>query len=323
MSTNRMDDRSIAFSWAANLDDVLRATSPRENAFGSAGMHPRKSSKESRKPCGPSRIGELCDHLVDGAWFELMLTPKPGLVDLIDNGSHPDLSLDKMAKSIGLLPTYFAQLCQALDQGAPVTHCVQIGIQAERRMIDEIRTNAHRGYIFIAGLTLAAAWKHDGVDVLGMRKSLQRVASEVLAQGAPLDSHGGRTRAEYHVTGVTGEALRGFNSVFDAALPAFLSMQEQGHDLVRAGYYAMSVLMQNLEDTTALHRAGTQGLKRLRHDGVVIQRLMDQGGDPVPYMRNLKRIYCAMDLTMGGVADCLALTYALSKLCHSTARSAG
>ncbi|MRR10391.1 2-(5'-triphosphoribosyl)-3'-dephospho CoA synthase, partial [bacterium] len=50
-----------------------------------------------------SRIVEIerfAQALVKGAAMGLYLTPKPGLVDLADRGSHPDLSLEKMERSL-------------------------------------------------------------------------------------------------------------------------------------------------------------------------------------------------------------------------------
>ena len=60
----------------------------------------------------------VADALVRGARAELDLTPKPGLVDRRDNGSHPDLDHPRMVRSIELLPRYYDELIVYL--GAPV-----------------------------------------------------------------------------------------------------------------------------------------------------------------------------------------------------------
>ena len=44
--------------------------------------------------------------LADGIRAELYLTPKPGLVDLLDNGSHADLTLPLMGRSVALFGDY-------------------------------------------------------------------------------------------------------------------------------------------------------------------------------------------------------------------------
>ena len=49
-------------------------------------------------PAGwPFTADTLAVTLVQGATRELELTPKPGLVDQLDNGSHPDLTFGLMA----------------------------------------------------------------------------------------------------------------------------------------------------------------------------------------------------------------------------------
>jgi triphosphoribosyl-dephospho-CoA synthase len=69
--------------------------------------------------------------------------------------------------------------------------------------------------------------------------------------------------------------------------------------------------MQQVEDTTAIHRCGLEGLSRLRRDGARLQKLLEQQQEPKPMLAALNEEYCAAGLTMGGVADCMALTFAL------------
>jgi len=69
--------------------------------------------------------------------------------------------------------------------------------------------------------------------------------------------------------------------------------------------------MQNLEDSTAVHRCGLEGLRRLREDGRRIQAALESGDDHRRLLSVLNDEYRAMRLTMGGVADCLALSLAV------------
>ena len=56
---------------------------------------------------------------------------------------------------------------------------------------------------------------------------------------------------------------------------------------------------------------GFEGLSRLRRDGA-LQRLLEQQA-PEPMLAYLNREYRRSGLTMGGVADCMALTFALQE----------
>jgi triphosphoribosyl-dephospho-CoA synthase len=255
----------------------------------------------------------LASSLVAGTRIELELTPKPGLVDRIDCGSHPDLSFDSMCRSIDLLPAYFEDLLNLPDP-PDLSACVEAGIRAERRMIETIGTNAHKGYIFLAGLVLLAA--RTGAGPEDLRRQVAQMAERILAPrlgpddpgGSATPSHGARIRADHTVGGIYREALEGLPSVFDAGLPVLAATRVLSRS---TQHRLMAALMQTVEDTTAVHRCGLAGLARLRSDGARLERLIEDGGDYLPWLAALNDDYRRLNLTMGGVADCMALCFAL------------
>ena len=261
--------------------------------------------------------------LVFGARAELDLTPKPGLVDLYDSGSHPDLDHTRMVRSIELLPRYFQEVID-IRTGAgrwvaasdSLAVCIDAGRRAEARMEEAIGTNAHRGYIFLSGLMLLAACDvahGDGMieaitPQVALRRAVVSVAGQFFAANRRpgADRPGARVRAALGLGGVRAEALAGLPSVFEAGLPAYLAARSDF-----AAFHALAALMQNVEDTTAVLRCGLAGLGRLRRDGAALQALLDRGDDPRPVLSAWNEEYRAQRLTMGGVADCLALVFAL------------
>ena len=258
----------------------------------------------------------LAAALVNGAREELALTPKPGLVDRLDNGSHPDLTFESMSRSVDLLPAYFAELTSlAGDRGHPpdLGACIDAGRRAEQRMLAEIGSNAHRGYIFLGGLLLLAGAGEVVQDTAEYRGRLRALASLVLGTNRqpPGWSHGSRLRGLHGLSGIHGEALAGLPAVFEAGLPALSRALDAGLGREPASHYAMAVLMQQVEDTTAVHRCGLAGLRRLHEDGERIQATIESGADALPLLAGLNDEYRATGLTMGGVADCLAATLAL------------
>jgi triphosphoribosyl-dephospho-CoA synthase len=110
------------------------------------------------------------------------------------------------------------------------------------------------------------------------------------------------------VGGVYREALLGLPSVFDAGLPVLAATPDLSGC---TRHHLMAVLMQTVEDTTAVHRCGPAGLARLRSDGATLQRLVDDGGDYLAWLAALNDDYRRLGLTMGGVADCMALCFGL------------
>ena len=88
--------------------------------------------------------------------MELDLTPKPGLVDLADSGSHPDLSVATMQRSIGYVSDYLDEIVLSLINDEPFICQKNLGIKAERRLFDNLGTNTHKGFIFLSSMLLIA-----------------------------------------------------------------------------------------------------------------------------------------------------------------------
>ena len=231
-------------------------------------------------------------------------------MDRHDNGSHPDLTYARMRASVRLLSEYYADLVERLRAGRPLASCIEAGRLAEARMVARVGTNSHRGYIFLSGLTLVGAHRAQG-DIGRLRTAMADAAREFFRIAPKEDSHGSQVRREFAVGGIRLEAEAGLPSVFEAAWPRYASSLRQDADRLRAEYHAMASLMQRLEDTTALHRCGLTGLNRVRKDGQVLQTLLDRGSDPRVFLQRSNEAYRRIGLTMGGVADCLALTFAL------------
>jgi triphosphoribosyl-dephospho-CoA synthase len=276
-----------------------------------------------------SECEHLAEALVQGARIELDLTPKPGLVDRRDNGSHPDLTFELMSRSIDLLPEYYEELLgllatrelrPAIDD-ATLGECVAAGLRAEQRMAKAIGTNAHRGYIFLSGLVLLGFAQRGECRMPGaggsggsarLRESIAALARRIVKAGhAAAPTHGGRVRQRHGVRGILGEALNGLPAIFDHALPALERAESRVGPTEAARHDAMATLMTVVEDTTTLHRGGAEGLERLRKDGQRILAAIDTSADYVPLLEQLNAEYRAVGLTMGGVADCLAIAVGL------------
>lgn len=259
--------------------------------------------------CAISATEKLAAALLRGLTAELTLTPKPGLVDLWDNGSHADLTLPKMLASIELLGVYFTELTRALAAGASRGELIALGRAAEERMQARLGTNTHRGAIFLGGLLLVARFRAVDGAPQNLRLAVVEVAEEIIAQLTPAASHGARVRQSYRVGGILAEARAGLPSLFEVALPAWQQSLARCGQPLRGSFAMLAALMQSLEDTTALHRCGPLGLDRLRRDGRVLERLLVAGGDPVPLLQELNEDYRRLNLTMGGVADMLGLAF--------------
>jgi triphosphoribosyl-dephospho-CoA synthase len=254
----------------------------------------------------------LAANLHMGALRELDLTPKPGLVDRKDSGSHADISYAEMRASIDLLPVYFDDILRCHHKQRPLKDFVQAGIDAEKRMTREIQSNTHKGFIFLSGLVLMAACTCGGQAGL-LRREISEIAKGFFPRFGSRNSYGADIRNRHGLGGIRAEAEQGLPAVFELGWPKYREALDAGWVPEHAGFYLMAVLMQRLEDTTAIHRCGLDGLSRLRQDGARLQRLLEQQQEPEPMLVTLNQEYRRAGLTMGGVADCMALTFALHK----------
>jgi triphosphoribosyl-dephospho-CoA synthetase len=260
-------------------------------------------------PVSPG-LENLALDLVRGAFLELYLTPKPGLVDLHDSGSHPDLSVPRMEASLQVVSGYLLDLSDALMGHESLAAQVRLGTAAERTMLRNVGTNCHRGYIFLSGLLLSASAQTPRGDEVSLREAIAGLSLRFFARGEYEDSNGSQVRSRYQVQGIRREALSGLPSLFEQALPAYRNEIEAGGNRGSAVFAMLGRLMQTVEDTTALHRCGRDGLRTLKEDGAKLERLVAERGDFFAFLSERNQHYIARNLTMGGVADLLALAFA-------------
>jgi len=261
-----------------------------------------------------SDLEQFAVALADGIKAELYLTPKPGLVDLHDNGSHADLTLAVMNRSTGMIGEYLAELALAIYQQKSFFELQQIGLKAEQKMLAELQTNCHRGGIFLSGLMLSAFAQCASDQPEPLSNAIARLAQRHFQQTRLRGSHGQQARTRYRSGGIIAECLNGLPGVFQVALPCLLGA---ANNLDNSCYRAMARLMQHCDDTTCLHRGGHTGLARLRKAGRELELCLLRGADPQSLLRRQNREFKAVNLTMGGVADLLGLTFGYFNFCLS------
>jgi triphosphoribosyl-dephospho-CoA synthetase len=257
-----------------------------------------------------SETTRLALDLVRGAFMELYLTPKPGLVDLNDSGSHRDLSLPRMEASLAIVSGYLSTLADSLCRGEELEEQVRLGVAAENDMLERVGTNCHKGYIFLSGLLLAASSQAPPRQERALSEAVARLAARFFDQTENPESNGSRARETYRARGIKGEALLGLPALFEEALPAFRREIASGGNRGSAVYAMLGRLMATVEDTTALHRCGSRGLETVREDGRKLELLVAERKDFLAFLAERNEHYVSRNLTMGGVADLLALAFA-------------
>jgi triphosphoribosyl-dephospho-CoA synthase len=255
-------------------------------------------------------------HAVRSLYQELALYPKPGLVSLVDTGSHHDMDASTFVRSLFSLRRYFLDIALAGAGGDDFAVLRGLGIEAERRMLAATGgINTHRGAIFSLGLLCAAAGRASASGANGWRPELLRARlvdcwGEALAgHRGPAASNGATARARHAAPGAREQAAAGFPAIFELALPTLRRTLAAGRGLRCARIDTLFTLMAGLSDTNVFHRGGAEGARIVRDSSM---RFMERGGTAAADWEDeavaAHRLFVAHRLSPGGAADLLAAT---------------
>ena len=260
---------------------------------------------------------------------EVRATPKPGLVDLRDSGAHRDMDAGTFFASARAVAPYIGEMFDAgaAFQGTPQALFASVrpvGQAAESAMLAATGgVNTHKGAIFTLGLLATAAGRVrrqagecSAEGVLGMCREMTAapLAEELAAIAArPPRSHGERLYVTCGSAGIRGEAMAGFPSLQEVALPALAEGNQP--DWNRQLLYTLLRLMAAVEDSTVLHRGGGEGLAWVRREAaaflaaypVLTETAMSALGE-------MNAAFIQRNLSPGGCADLLAAAVFLRRL---------
>ena len=257
-----------------------------------------------------SKTHQFADYLSEGLKQELLLTPKPGLVDRFDTGSHSDLTFEMMSRSIQFLHFYYKRCTVILEHDGNIHDLRDLGIVTEQIMYRQFNTNTHRGAVFLGGLILAAVHFAPDSDSHSISKAVTELATELFNQKLPIGTKGALVRERFEVGGIVAESLDGLPAIFQVGIPALEKGARLGLSKENGCMLAMAELMCVVEDTTTLKRGGYSGLKRIQKDGKLLKTLLLNGENPQRFLTHCNAEYQKERLTMGGVADLLGMSIA-------------
>ena len=224
--------------------------------------------------------------------YEVAATPKPGLVDRDNSGSHKDMDFYTFQSSAVSLNQFFEEftLCGIKNHERSCEDIFAlirpIGIQAEAVMKQATNgVNTHKGMIFSLGIPLETA-----------------------------KTHGERLYARYGITGIRGEAADGYPTVFKTALPVFRQYRNEGLSANDAGVLTLLHIIAGSVDTNIIARSDYETFRKVQAQ---IQSMLNSGIDTrdfIAEIRTLDQEFIKMNISPGGSADMLALTYFVASL---------
>nr|WP_296961774.1 triphosphoribosyl-dephospho-CoA synthase CitG [uncultured Mediterraneibacter sp.] len=292
-----------------------------------------KATQERKMYQAASEIAEYIGNRAYRALLaEVYTTPKPGLVDLSSNGAHRDMDVRTFEKSaLALYPWFVRMTAQGvLLQCSPEDLFRDVrksGIEAEKAMYRATGgINTHKGLIFTMGIFCAAAGRcireSDGMlswkELRGMQR--QMVCKELAEELGTIlkttaHSHGEKNLQKYGTSGVRGEALAGYPSLFQVALPVLQQGVAEGREWNRVKLQTLLVLMSNTQDSNIISRTSPEELSRVQRE---ISDFLEAGGayreDAIEFLQELDQEYIRRNVSAGGCADLLAATIFLHSI---------
>ncbi len=236
---------------------------------------------------------------------ELRTTPKPGLVDLNNNGAHTDMDVPLFLKSAASLVPYFKTAVRLGLKDAGMEPLKAAGLDAERAMFQATNgVNTHKGMIYSMGLLLYGMGKAltFGGDAVEHASALARSDADERFSHAlsARDTNGAKVYSDHGARGAVGEAADGFFHALYCAdrLTAHAASENPGA-------LALLDVMIILSDTNLLHRGGEEGLRFVQDRAKEIVFLPED--ERIAAMTAFDEEMIERNLSPGGAADVLAL----------------
>ncbi len=255
---------------------------------------------------------------------EVRVTPKPGLVDRNNSGSHTDMNLALFEKSATALAPYWEQCVEIGMESATLApeetfaRLRRVGLCAEQTMLATTNgVNTHKGAIFLLGILCGAVgrlWSAEkpcrdarrlcaecaNMTNAPLREELARMRSQ-----SP-DTTGARLYQQCGIRGARGEVMDGLPGVWEIALPTLRHALAHGCDREHAAAIALLHLIARGTDTNMVKRGGQEGAAwGAQQAKELLQR------SPFPTIEEIARLdaqFIEKNLSPGGCADLLALT---------------
>lgn len=258
---------------------------------------------------------------VQSLLYEVCTTPKPGLVDRNNSGSHRDMDIFSFMASAAALQPYFVRCARigfetsTLSPAETFARLRLPGCLAEQDMYHATGgVNTHKGAIFTLGLLCGAAGRLDTTIPASILDEVRLMTLGLTAQDfsgvTPENAatNGQMLFARYGITGVRGQAEAGFPAVL-RGLEIFRQGLAQGLSLNDAGCATLLHLLVATEDTNLISRSTIEtGRKITEQIAALLQT------EPYPSQATLLQLdetFAAQNLSPGGSADLLAAVYFL------------
>lgn len=269
---------------------------------------------------------QISNFATKALYYEVTISPKPGLVDRFDSGAHSDMDFFTFINSIeSLAPFFYSYYQLGFEHKADLTSLFiklrKQGVKAENNMLAATsQTNTHKGANFSFAVLLGATGFYmqthslpfsssDTAAVLSivaqMTRHLVQYDFSKIPQKDQL-SHGEKLYMKAGTLGVRGEAAKGYPALSQLLLP-FLRQHADYTNTEILLLRGLVLLMSQIEDSNLLHRGGIKGWQYVKQRSIVIHHSSLNDADFCFALTEFNQELIKKNLSPGGAADLLSL----------------
>lgn len=267
--------------------------------------------------------------------YEAVLTPKPGLVDAVDPGSHKDMNVFTfLDSSTSLFKSFYDYakegfVCEQDEQGL-FNEIRKIGINAENSMFEATKNiNTHKGINFSLGIILAATgyyFKNTNFDVDVINKFNEQNSMQIInvVKNMTKDlvkndfknlhkkehlTNGEKLYLKTGFSGIRGEVENGFPTIFEIALPRLRHVSNMNISMDRKLLDVLFHIMQNTSDSNVVNRGGLEALNFVKQES---SKFVENNNifkeNYKEKIEEMNKLFIKKNISPGGSADLLSVT---------------
>lgn len=273
-------------------------------------------SNKINKMCNDFLTDLILNKTISSIYYELDLYPKFGLVSRHDSGCHTDMDSNTFVASIFALEPYLKEfILYGVNNEDDPLKLQEIGIKAESAMFKATRNvNTHKGLIFALGVFLPALTKAilNQDDIEDIMNEIKYVSNVVIGEyykdviKKEKKSHGDEIYLSHSFKGIRGEALNGFNIIFDT--PDYIDRPS-----INKFHEYLIHFMSILDDTTIVHKTNIETLLEVKS---TFTDIVNDGGytNNETLVKSISDDYIKRSISPGGSADLLVLKILFEEL---------
>lgn len=245
--------------------------------------------------------------------YEISITPKLGLVDIMSSNSHKDMNFFTFIDSASELKWYFDCFYTLAFKSNKndFIRLKKLGILAENAMFKVTKNiNTHKGALFLFAIMIfACARCENDLSFENISKISKKLCTNLCNNelNANLNSIGGICFNKHGIKGIRDEVEQGFINTFKAY--CFYKKQNEFKEL-RTLFYISSII----DDTNLLKRCDYDIYKYNKVKNTCKKLSYKTNKDYIKLIKKLNYIYVKNNLSFGGSADILSLVLFLDKI---------